>query len=108
MVAHRNVANRSEGEPPSISDTFTGEGCKNEPSLPVESHSVGAHKKVRFSTESNNATSQPQGNFFLSPFTCFGMPFNLVAFTVTASFVPTLINQGSNRTNTTSSNMIGY
>ncbi|XP_017430665.1 serine/threonine-protein kinase MPS1 isoform X2 [Vigna angularis] len=60
MVAHRNVANRSEGEPPSISDTFTGEGCKNEPSLPLESHSVGAHKKVRFSTESNNATSQPQ------------------------------------------------
>ncbi|KAK7373116.1 hypothetical protein VNO80_06513 [Phaseolus coccineus] len=60
MVAHRNIANKSEEEPPSISDTCTGEGCKNEPSLPVESQSVGAHKKVRFSTESNNATSQPQ------------------------------------------------
>ncbi|XP_027938647.1 serine/threonine-protein kinase MPS1-like isoform X2 [Vigna unguiculata] len=61
MVAHRNIANKSQEEHPSISDTCTGDGCKNEPSLPVESHSVGAHKKVRFSTESNNATSQPHG-----------------------------------------------
>jgi len=87
MVAHRNIANKSEEEPPSISDTCTGEGCKNEPSLPVESQSVGAHKKVRFSTESNNGTSQQQGNFLL-PFACFGIPYNLVEFTITASFAP--------------------
>ncbi|TKY56201.1 Serine/threonine-protein kinase mph1 [Spatholobus suberectus] len=62
MVAQRNLANKSDEEPPSISDTCTGEGCKNDPSLPVESQSVvGAHKKVPFSTESNKATAQPQG-----------------------------------------------
>ncbi|KHN34457.1 Putative serine/threonine-protein kinase mps1 [Glycine soja] len=58
-VALRNAANKFEEETPSISDT--GEGCKNESSLQVESLSVGAHKKVQFLTEINNATAQPQG-----------------------------------------------
>lgn len=68
-VALRNAANKFEEETPSISDT--GEGCKNESSLQVESLSVGAHKKVQFLTEINNATAQPQGNFvILLPFAC--------------------------------------
>jgi len=79
MVAHRNVADKSEEEHPSISDTCTGEGCKNEPSLPVESQSVGVHKKVRFSTESNNATSQSYGNFLL-PSACFAYHYILQIF----------------------------
>ncbi|KAK7321067.1 hypothetical protein VNO77_31227 [Canavalia gladiata] len=61
MVAQRNLTNKPEDEPPSISDTC-GEGCKNDvvaaASLQVESQSVGAHKKVQFSIESNNATAQ--------------------------------------------------
>ncbi|XP_006593587.1 serine/threonine-protein kinase MPS1 isoform X3 [Glycine max] len=60
MVALRKATNKLEEDPPSISDTCTGEGCKNEPSLLLESLSVGAHNKVQFLTEINNATAQPQ------------------------------------------------
>lgn len=71
MVALRKATNKLEEDPPSISDTCTGEGCKNEPSLLLESLSVGAHNKVQFLTEINNATAQPQGNFvILLPFAC--------------------------------------
>ncbi|KAL5149691.1 putative serine/threonine-protein kinase mps1 [Glycine soja] len=60
MVALRKATNKLEEDPSSISDTCTGEGCKNEPSLLLESLSVGAHNKVQFLTEINNATAQPQ------------------------------------------------
>ncbi|CAJ1971839.1 unnamed protein product [Sphenostylis stenocarpa] len=54
MVAQRNISNKSYEDPPSISDTCTDEGCKNKPSLQVESQSVGAHKKPQALTLSSD------------------------------------------------------